>query len=220
MEQKPKRKPKNPIHFQIQLTGEQAQAKQTILENKITVLRGKAGTGKTAVSAIAALDLLFTREVERIVITRPTVTAGEEIGFMPGNIDSKLAPFMAPLLESMYSIYGAERIDGLVQEGRVEIIPVAFMRGRNLKNCAIVIDEAANITNKQMELLLGRFCKGSKMIICGDARQCDLKDPKQSGFEFMCDSLRLIKDCAVVTLQENHRDEVVEDILKVYEARK
>jgi phosphate starvation-inducible PhoH-like protein len=211
-----KRKPKNPIKFQVTLNEEQKQAKAVILESKITVLKGGAGSGKSMVAAQVALDLLFTRQVEKIVLTRPAVTSGEELGFMPGDKDAKLAPYTAAIYDNMYRLYNKEKIDKEVTEGRIEVIPVAFMRGRNLSNCCVVVDEGQNITHRQMELILGRICEGSKMIICGDTAQVDLKDRKQSGFNFICNNLISIPGFAVVSLKKNHRDPIVEDILKIY----
>lgn len=211
-----KRKPKNPIKFQVTLNEEQKQAKAVILENKITVLRGGAGSGKSMVAAQVALDLLFTHQVEKIILTRPAVTSGEELGFMPGDKDAKLAPYTAAIYDNMYRLYNKEKIDKEVIEGRIEVIPVAFMRGRNLSNCCVVVDEGQNITHRQMELILGRICEGSKMLICGDTAQVDLKDRKQSGFNFICNNLVSIPGFAVVTLKINHRDPIVEDILKIY----
>ena len=211
-----KRKPKNPIKFQVTLNEEQKQAKAVILSNKITVLKGGAGSGKSMVAAQVALDLLFTHQVEKIILTRPAVTSGEELGFMPGDKDAKLAPYTAAIYDNMYRLYNKEKIDRELAEGRIEVIPVAFMRGRNLSNCCVVVDEGQNITHRQMELILGRLCEGSKMIICGDTAQVDLKDRKQSGFNFICNNLAGITGFAVVTLKTNHRDPIVEDILKIY----
>ena len=211
-----RKKPKNPVKFQITLNEEQKSAKAVILRSKITVLRGGAGSGKSMVAAQVALDLLFTRQVEKVILTRPAVTAGEELGFMPGDKDAKLAPYTAAIYDNMYRLYNKEKIDKEITEGRIEVIPVAFMRGRNLTNCCVVVDEGQNISHRQMELILGRICEGSKMIICGDAAQIDLKDKKLSGFNFICNNLTSIKGFEVVTLKTNHRDPIVEDILKIY----
>lgn len=207
---------KNDIKFQVSLNEEQKQAKAIILQNKITVLRGSAGSGKSMVAAQVALDLLFRREVEKVILTRPAVTSGEDIGFLPGSKDDKLAPYTAAIYDNMYRLYKKELIDKHISDGNIEVIPLAFMRGRNLSNCCVVVDEGQNITHRQMELLLGRLCDGSKMIICGDTAQIDLKDKRLSGFNFICNNLTGVKDFAVVTLKTNHRDPIVEDILKIY----
>lgn len=213
---KKKREIKNPIKFQVSLTEEQKQAKALIMQNKITVLKGQAGSGKSMVAAQVALDALFRRDVEKIILTRPAVTSGEDLGFMPGDKDAKLAPYTAPIYDAMYRLYSKDKIDKEVMEGRIEVIPLAFMRGRNLANCFVVVDEGQNITDRQMQLLLGRICTGSKMVICGDLSQVDLKDKKQSGFNFICTNFKEVQGFTVVTLLANHRDPIVEDILRVY----
>jgi phosphate starvation-inducible PhoH-like protein len=213
----PKKKPKNPIKFLVSLNEEQKQAKASILASTITVLRGSAGSGKSMVAANVALDMLFRKEVEKIILTRPAVTSGEEIGFLPGDKDAKLAPYTAAIYDNMYRLYKKELIDKHIQEGSIEVIPLGFMRGRNLTNCCVVVDEAQNITDRQMELVLGRLCKGSKMILCGDAAQIDLKDRKMSGFDFICKHLKDIPGFSVVTLKTNHRHEIVEPIIKIYD---
>jgi phosphate starvation-inducible PhoH-like protein len=213
-----KKSPKNPIKFLIPLNEEQKQAKSIILDNKITVLRGQAGSGKSMLAAQIALDLLFRKEIERIILTRPAVTSGEDIGFLPGTKEDKLAPYTAAIYYNMYRLYNKEKIDKELTDGRIEVIPLAFMRGRNLSNCFVVVDEAQNITNRQMELLLGRICVGTKMIVCGDAAQIDLKDRKMSGFHFICTNFKEVPGFEVVTLKTNHRDPIVENILEIYKA--
>jgi phosphate starvation-inducible PhoH-like protein len=213
-----KKSPKNPIKFLIPLNEEQKQAKSIILDNKITVLRGQAGSGKSMLAAQIALDLLFRKDIDRIILTRPAVTSGEDIGFLPGTKEDKLAPYTAAIYDNMYRLYNKEKIDKELIDGRIEVIPLAFMRGRNLSNCLVVVDEAQNITNRQMELLLGRICVGTKMIICGDAAQIDLKDRKMSGFHFICTNFKEVPGFEVVTLKTNHRDPIVENILEIYKA--
>jgi phosphate starvation-inducible PhoH-like protein len=213
-----KRQPKNPIRFQVQLNEEQKDAKQVILNSKITVLRGQAGSGKSLIAAQVALDLLFRKEVEKIILTRPAVTSGEEIGYLPGDKDAKLAPYTAAIYDNMYRLYSKDKIDKEISEGNIEVIPLAFMRGRNLTNCCVVVDEGQNITHRQMELVLGRMCHGSRMIICGDVAQIDLKDKKLSGFNFICTNFKEVPGFSVITLKTNHRDPIVERILEIYKA--
>ena len=213
-----KRKPKNPIKFSVQLNEEQKQAKEVILNSKITVIKGQAGSGKSLVAAQVALDLLFRREVEKVILTRPAVTSGEEIGFLPGSKEDKLAPYTAAIYDNMYRLYNKEKIDKCILDGQIEVIPLAFMRGRNLTNCCVVVDEGQNITHRQMELLLGRICHGTKMVVCGDVQQIDLKDKKLSGFNFICTNFKEVDGFSVVTLKTNHRDSIVEQILEIYKA--
>tara|TARA_R110000751_G_scaffold56749_2_gene120865 strand:+ start:183 stop:881 length:699 start_codon:yes stop_codon:yes gene_type:complete len=213
---KRKGRPKNPIKFKIQLKDEQKEAKSTILHNTISVLKGKAGSGKSLLAANVALDLLFTKEIEKIIITRPTVISGQDIGFLPGGIDDKLAPFTAPVYENMHRLYDKEKIEKCIADGLIEIVPISFMRGRNFTDCLVVVDEAQNLTDNQTELILTRICKGSKVIFCGDSAQIDLKNKKESGFDFMCKHMDTINGFEVITLLKNHRHEIVDSILGVY----
>jgi phosphate starvation-inducible PhoH-like protein len=213
----PKRKPKNPISFQISLNEEQKTAKAKILNNTITVLTGGAGSGKTLLACQIALDQLFNREIEKIVIARPVITSGEELGFLPGDIKEKMDPFVAPIYENMYRLYSKDKIDKCIQEGEIEIIPFAFMRGRNISNAFVIIDEAQNVTDKQMELVITRLCNGSKMIIVGDVQQTDLKDRKMSGLYFLNKAIAgHVPGTGSVHLKTNHRHEIVEPILAIY----
>ena len=220
MKQNVKKKLSDLVTFHVELNDEQREAYNTILKNKVTVLKGSAGSGKSMLAAYTALELLFTKEYEKIIITRPTVTAGEDQGWLPGNIDAKLAPYTAAIYDNMTRLYDSMKIESLIQEGKIEVIPLGFMRGRNMMNCIVVVDEAQNITDKQMELMLGRLCTGSKIILCGDSRQCDLRNSKESGFDFICYELKDIEGFEVVTLLKNHRDPIVERILEIYENRK
>jgi phosphate starvation-inducible PhoH-like protein len=213
---KDKRKPKGPIKFNISLNEEQKIAKAQILDNTVTILRGKAGSGKSLLAANVALDLLFSKEIEKIIITRPTVVAGQDIGFLPGDVNEKLAPFTAPVYENMHRLYNKEKIEKCIAEGEIEIVPVSFMRGRNFTNCLVVVDEAQNLTDNQTELLLTRICDGSKMIFCGDNAQIDLKDRKTSGFDVVCKHMKGVTGFNVVTLEKNHRHPIVDEILEVY----
>jgi phosphate starvation-inducible PhoH-like protein len=210
-----KRKPKGPIKFQISLNEEQKQAKDIILENPVTVLRGQAGSGKTLLACQVALDMLFKREIDKIVITRPTV-AKEEIGFLPGNMKDKLDPWLAPVYANLYMLYNKEKIDKLLEEQVIEILPFAFMRGRTLVDSYVIVDEAQNVTHNQMEMVIGRLGVGSKMVICGDISQIDLKSKKESGFGFLNNLEAQVKGFKIFTLKQNHRHPIVSEILEVY----
>lgn len=211
-----KRRPKNPIKFNISLNNEQKEAKEIILANPVTVLKGMAGSGKTLVAVQTALDLLFTKQVEKIIITRPTV-AKEDIGFLPGDIKEKMDPWLAPIYHNLYLLYSKEKIDKEVEEGRIEILPFAFMRGRTFVNAFVIVDEAQNVTHTQMEMVLGRLGKGSWMAICGDLAQVDLKNKKETGFSFLSRVEEQVKGVRVVVLKQNHRHPIVEPILEVYQ---
>lgn len=215
---KRKGRPKNPIKFKLTLNQEQKEAKKQILYNTVTVLKGKAGSGKSLLAAQVALDLLFTKEIEKVLITRPTVVAGQDIGYLPGGIDEKLAPFTAPVYENMHRLYDKVKIEKLIEEGKIEIVPVSFMRGRNFTDCLVVVDESQNLTDVQTELILTRICKGSKVIFCGDSAQIDLRNKKDSGFDFMIKHMVDVPSFNVVTLETNHRHEILDPILEVYKS--
>lgn len=211
-----KRKPKNSIKFNVHLNEEQKQAKALILDNPVVVIRGMAGSGKTLVAAQAALDLLFNREVERIVITRPTV-AKEDIGFLPGDIKEKMDPWLAPIYHNLYMLYDKAKIDKELENGRIEIVPFAFMRGRTFVDAFVIVDEAQNVTHSQMEAVIGRLGKGSKLVICGDLAQIDLHSKKDTGFSFLTRIEEHVKGFRIINLEQNHRHEIVAPVLKVYE---
>lgn len=211
-----KRRPKNPIKFNISLNEEQKAAKEIILTNPVTVLRGMAGSGKTLVAVQTALDLLFTKQIEKIIITRPTV-AKEDIGFLPGDIKEKMDPWLAPIYHNLYLLYDKAKVDKEVEDGRIEILPFAFMRGRTFVNTFVIVDEAQNVTHTQMEMVLGRLGIGSRLSICGDLAQIDLKNKKETGFSFLTRLEEQVQGVKVVTLKKNHRHPIVEPILEVYQ---
>ena len=211
-----KRVPKTPIKFGITLNEEQKRAKEDILNNDIVALKGKAGSGKTATALQVALDQLFKREIEKIIIARPYVTAGEDIGHLPGGVDDKLAYLTAPIYNIMHELVGKEKSEKLVNEGQVLVAPFGFLRGNTFTNCIVLIDEAQNASMKQTELMIGRLGRNSKMIFCGDMSQCDLKNKKDSGFDFFLKLELEVSKVKVITLEKNHRHEIVEPVLKIF----
>jgi phosphate starvation-inducible PhoH-like protein len=212
---KTKRKPKGPIKFKLTLNEEQKEAKKIILENPVVLLKGMAGSGKTLLACQIALDLYFQKEIEKIVITRPTV-AKEDIGFLPGDLKEKMDPWLAPIYSNLYMLYSKEKIDQMIKDEELEIVPFAFMRGRTFVNSLVIVDECQNITHSQTELMLGRLGKNSKMIFCGDLSQTDLKNKKDSGIGFFVRLEENIKGVKIITLKNNHRHAIVEKILNVY----
>jgi phosphate starvation-inducible PhoH-like protein len=210
-----KRKPKNPIKFKLTLNEEQKEAKNIILETPVSVLKGAAGSGKTLLAVQIALDLLFNREIEKLVITRPTV-AKEDIGFLPGDLREKMDPWLAPIYANLEMIYDKDKVQKLITEGIIEILPFPFMRGRTLVNSCVIVDEAQNVTMSQMEMVLGRLGVGSKLIICGDTSQIDLKNKKESGLDFLNTISARVNGVKVITLKKNHRHPIVPEILDVY----
>ncbi len=215
---KDKKIPRNPIKFQIQLNEEQKVAKQTILDNTVTILKGKAGSGKSLLAAQVGLDLLFRNEVERIIITRPMVAPSDEmeLGILPGGLSDKMALFTAPVYDNMFRLYSKEKIESFILEGKIQVLPMSMLRGRNFTDCLVIGDEMQNCTDRALEMLLTRICNGTKVILCGDSSQIDLRKKSDSGFSAICNWSKDITGFAVVNLLINHRHPIVDDILKMY----
>ena len=207
---------KNPIKFKLQLNEEQKLAKDEILNNTLTLLAGSAGSGKTLLACQIALDGLFRRQYEKVIITRPTVSK-EDIGFLPGDLHQKMDPWVQPIYQNMFLLYDKERIEKCIQDGQIEIVPVSFMRGRTFLDSIVIVDEAQNVTHEQMEMIVTRIGLRSKMIICGDDHQVDLKSKRDSGFRFLYAASRGIKNMCGITLKQNHRDPIVSDLIELYE---
>ena len=211
-----KRRPKNPIKFKLNLNEEQKDAKSKILNNTITLLAGAAGSGKTLLACQIALDKLFMKEVDKVIITRPTVSK-EEIGFLPGDLREKMDPWVQPIYQNMYLLYDKDKVEKHIQSGDIEIVPLSFMRGRTFVNNFVIVDEAQNVTHEQMHMIVTRIGLNSKMIICGDDAQVDLKKRSDSGFKFLYKAASKIKKLEAITLKTNHRDPIVEDLLRYYD---
>lgn len=213
-----KRKPKGPIRFQIQLSEDQKEGKRIILENTITVLKGGPGSGKSALAVQVSLDMLFKREIEKIYIARPFVYAEREpLGILPGNVNEKLIGLTTPVLENMYLMYDKDKIDKLIEEGTIRILPISFMRGVTVSNSVLILDEFQNATISQIHTALTRLGKGTKIIVTGDMSQCDLPNKSMSGFDFFKKlEAENVKGVKIHTLKENHRHELVEVISKMY----
>jgi phosphate starvation-inducible PhoH-like protein len=214
--QEEKANKKAPIKFQIQLNDEQKAAKEIIISNTVTILSGAAGSGKTLLACQVALDMLFKKQVKQIVITRPTVSK-EEIGFLPGDLNQKMEPWMQPIYSNFYQLYNKDKVDKVIKDGEVEIVPLAFMRGRTFLDSVVIVDEAQNCTNENMNMIISRLGLRSKMIICGDTAQVDLKYKGESGFKFLLTVSKKVKDVESVTLTTNHRHPVVEAMLEQYD---
>ena len=212
---RPKRIPKNPIKFKIQLNDEQKQAKAEILQNTITLLAGQAGSGKTLLACNVALDGLFRRIYDKVIITRPTVSK-EEIGFLPGDLREKMDPWVQPIYQNMFLLYDKGKVEKYIEKSEIEIVPVSFMRGRTFVNSIVIVDEAQNVTHDQMEMIITRLGRGSKMIVCGDTHQVDLKKKEDSGFKFLYNGAKKIKEMESITLITNNRADVVQDLIDYY----
>ena len=211
-----KRIVKNPIKFKLQLNEEQKQAKAKILINTLTVLAGKAGSGKTLLACNVALDGLLRRQYSKIIITRPTVSK-EEIGFLPGDLREKMDPWIQLKTKQAEKVGDKAKVEKLITDGKIEIVPLAFMRGRTFLDSCIIVDEAQNVTHNQMEMITTRIGLRSKMIVCGDDHQVDLRSKADSGFRFLYAAARKIKNMTGITLNKNHRDPIVDDLIVVYE---
>jgi len=209
------------IRFQITLNEEQKQAKSVILQNSITYIAGKAGSGKTLVSCQVALDLFFKKQVKHIIITRPAIEAGEKLGFLPGGLEEKLDPYVQAIYQNFYSLYKKDKIDGMIKEGSIQIKPFAYMRGSTFCEAIIIVDEVQNTTESQVKMVLERLGKGSKMMLCGDINQIDLGKGITTGIKFL-DFLqeKELKNYTKIVLKTNHRDPIVEEILNLYESFK
>ena len=206
---------KNPIKFKVQLNDEQKEAKQLILDNTITMLAGQAGSGKTLLACQVALDGLIRRVYQKVIITRPTVSK-EDIGFLPGDLREKMDPWVQPIYQNFFTLYDKAKVEKFIKDGLIEIVPVSFMRGRTFLDSCVIVDEAQNVTHEQMEMIVTRLGLRSKMMICGDQHQTDLKKKSDSGFKYLYKASRKVKNLEAITLTSNHRNEIVEDLRDYY----
>ena len=207
---------KNKIQFQLPLNEEQKNIKASALKDTISVFLGKAGSGKTLLATQIALEYLFYREVDKIIITRPTVS-NEDLGFLPGNIKEKMDPWLAPIHANMFMLYSKEKIEKLIAEDKIEIAPISFLRGRTFVNACVIVDESQNVTKAQMEMILSRLGINSKMMLTGDSAQIDLKNKKDSGLPHLYDMKDKINGLGVYELKTNHRHPIVDDILSYFD---
>lgn len=197
----------------------QKQYSNFVDENSITFAIGIAGTGKTYIAVAKAVCAFKEKLIEKIVLTRPVVEAGERLGFLPGDFQSKIDPYLRPLYDIIEEIIGAENLNKYLERKKIEILPLAYMRGRTLTNSFIILDEAQNTTSTQMKMFLTRLGSGSKMVITGDVTQIDLKDKKESGLLEAVKILKDIKDIAIVSFSKKDvvRHKLVQQIIKAYE---
>lgn len=188
-------------------------------ENTVTIGVGPAGTGKTYLAVAMAVTAFRAQQVSRIILTRPAVEAGEKLGFLPGDLQQKVDPYLRPLYDALYDMLGSETYQRCVERGSIEVAPLAYMRGRTLDDSFIILDEAQNTTCEQMKMFLTRLGFNSKMVITGDITQIDLPDGKKSGLK---DALRVLRDVQGVaqhrfTERDVVRHKLVQDIIKAYE---
>jgi len=193
---------------------------KAIREHELTFAVGPAGTGKTYLAMALAVVALRNKEIERIVLTRPAVEAGEKLGFLPGDLSQKVDPYLRPLYDALYDMMGAESYQKLQERGVLEVAPLAYMRGRTLSDSFIILDEAQNTTPEQMKMFLTRFGSGSRVVVTGDSTQTDLPSGKQSGLLQALEVLRDIPEIAIVKLGQSDvvRHDLVQTVVKAYEA--
>ena len=194
---------------------------KTLFANEVVFGLGPAGTGKTYIAVAMAVDAFKKRLVERIILSRPAVEAGERLGFLPGDMKEKVDPYLRPLYDALYDMMPADKVDKMMASGEIEIAPLAFMRGRTLTNAFVIIDEAQNTTAVQMKMVLTRLGQDSRMVITGDMTQVDLPHGQQSGLADAVSRLRGVKGIGMTELtgEDVVRHPVVARILKAYEAR-
>lgn len=192
---------------------------KAIKENTITIGVGPAGTGKTYLAVAMAVTAFRAGNVNRIILTRPAVEAGEKLGFLPGDLQSKVDPYLRPLYDALFDMLGAETYQKYVERGNIEVAPLAYMRGRTLDDSFIILDEAQNTTREQMKMFLTRLGFNSKMVINGDVTQIDLPNGSKSGLKESIRILKNIDDIACVTFSERDvvRHKLVQDIIRAYE---
>ena len=192
---------------------------KAITKNTVTIGVGPAGTGKTYLAVAAAVAAFRERTVNRIILTRPAVEAGERLGFLPGDLQNKVDPYLRPLYDALYDMLGPETFQKYQERGSIEVAPLAYMRGRTLDDSFIILDEAQNTTKEQMKMFLTRLGFNSKMVITGDITQIDLPDGKKSGLKDAVRILKNVDDIAIFRFTEKDvvRHRLVQDIIKAYE---
>ena len=190
-----------------------------IRKNTITIGVGPAGTGKTYLAVAMAVTAFRAQEVNRIILTRPAVEAGEKLGFLPGDLQQKVDPYLRPLYDALFDMLGAETYQKYVERGNIEVAPLAYMRGRTLDDSFIILDEAQNTSPEQMKMFLTRLGFNSKMVITGDITQIDLPDGRRSGLKDAVRILKNVQDIAQVRFNEKDvvRHRLVQEIIKAYE---
>ncbi len=200
----------------------QAKYVQAIKDNSIVFGIGPAGTGKTYLAVAIAAAMYRNRVVEKIILTRPAVEAGEKLGFLPGDLGAKVDPYLKPLYDALQEMFGLEVYSRLIEKGVIEIAPLAYMRGRTLSNAFIILDEAQNATREQMKMFLTRMGEGSRIVVTGDATQIDLPNDKSSGLLHAATILQGIDNISVIHLKNRDivRNDLVQAIVKAYEESK
>ena len=212
---------KTPRKSVIARSEKQSEYIKALKENEIVISLGPAGTGKSFLAVSVAVTLLMEKKIERVILSRPAVEAGEKLGFLPGDMKEKVDPYLRPLYDALYELFGADKINKKIESGEIEIAPLAFMRGRTLKNCFAILDEAQNATETQIKMFLTRIGENSKLVVNGDPSQIDLINKSQSG---LIKSKKLLKNLNEIKIIEfDHNDVVrhplVSKIIRAYQTR-
>ena len=209
-----KNPPKGKVKFNITLSEEQKEAKSNILVHPYNFVLGKAGSGKTLLAVHAALDMFFTRQVNNIVITRPTVS-NEDNGFLPGSLEEKMEPWLVPIRSNMRKVYNKPAIlEKMERDENIELVSLAHFRGRTFENSIVIVDEFQNLTKQQLGMVLGRLGKNSTMILTGDPQQIDLKFANDSAIHDV-PKLKDSNHVYSISLKDNHRHSALNEVLRL-----
>ena len=194
---------------------------KALKENDIVMSLGPAGTGKSFLAVSVAITLLMEKKIDRVILSRPAVEAGEKLGFLPGDMKEKVDPYLRPLYDALYELFGADKIEKKIETGEIEIAPLAFMRGRTLKNCFAILDEAQNATETQIKMFLTRIGENSKLVVNGDPSQIDLINKSHSGLIKSKNILKNINEIKIIEF--DHRDVIrhplVSKIIRAYQKK-
>jgi phosphate starvation-inducible PhoH-like protein len=210
---------KTPKKSVIARSEKQSEYIKALKESDIVLSLGPAGTGKSFLAVSVAVTLLMEKKIDRVILSRPAVEAGEKLGFLPGDMKEKVDPYLRPLYDALYELFGADKIDKKIETGEIEIAPLAFMRGRTLKNCFAILDEAQNATETQIKMFLTRIGENSKLVVNGDPSQVDLINKEHSGLVKSTNVLKNIKEIKIVEFDHNDvvRHPLVSRIIRAYQ---
>ena len=212
---------KTPRKSVIARSKKQSDYIKALKENDIVMSLGPAGTGKSFLAVSVGVTLLMEKKIERVILSRPAVEAGEKLGFLPGDMKEKVDPYLRPLYDALYELFGADKIDKKIESGEIEIAPLAFMRGRTLKNCFAILDEAQNATETQIKMFLTRIGENSKLVVNGDPSQIDLINKSHSGLIKSREILKHLKEIKIIEFDHNDvvRHPLVSKIIRAYQKK-
>ena len=212
---------KTPRKSVIARSEKQSDYIKALKENDIVMSLGPAGTGKSFLAVSVGVTLLMEKKIERVILSRPAVEAGEKLGFLPGDMKEKVDPYLRPLYDALYELFGADKIDKKIESGEIEIAPLAFMRGRTLKNCFAILDEAQNATETQIKMFLTRIGENSKLVVNGDPSQIDLINKSHSGLIKSREILKHLKEIKIIEFDHNDvvRHPLVSKIIRAYQKK-